>query len=411
MRAALILLLAAGICRAQEFKAGTETRIDWDGLAHPLIVSVPSNYDPEIPAPSIFYYHGTNGLPNLGPLPAHTKGKDFVLIGMTYLKRGNLNGSTENLKAEFDQLFAVREQLSKKLNLNPNRTFIAGFSKGGWTSSFLAEFGLGKLRGAMIMGAGVTSRAEDRRPDEAKRRPPNAFPIYVGVGQWDGNYLHGLRCIRHFSEIGCEVTFDGFPGVSHNLPRRSEYMSQWLALQAAGTKEKEDALATAWWLKLRARLGKESAFNRYLILTNASRAPFQKRLSAAAKAEMQERLTAAKADPSLAAELPVEAKYLTVLSEELSDPTTPGLMAAMVKYREVYKSSPETHFGKEAHMQWQRCHLLASNSVARPLPGVSDLPEFRKFAASVKASKPDAKTAAEIQGYFRGVNALLNGRH
>ena len=41
MRAALILLLAAGICRAQEFKAGTETRIDWAGLADQLIVSVP----------------------------------------------------------------------------------------------------------------------------------------------------------------------------------------------------------------------------------------------------------------------------------------------------------------------------------------------------------------------------------
>ena len=403
-----LLTVVAGSLGAEEWRPGTEAELGWEGSADPLRVYVPKNYDAGVAAPVIFFYHGTNGRPNFGALLEHTGGRDFVLVGMTYLKRGNLDGSEANLRAELDQLFAVRDKLGERLNLDGRRVYIAGFSKGGWLASMVGEFGIGRLRGALIMGAGTTARAPDLRPEAAKRRPAGSYPVYVGVGQWDGNYMMGVRSIRHFSEIGCEVTFDPFPGIAHGMAERSEYLAQWLAVEAAGQDlDAVEKKAAGWWMRRRAQVGKLGALERYLLVKQVMRAPYYGLLGEAARGEIEGMLAGLRADAGLAGELEAEAKFLAVLGEEVKEHSTAGLMGSMKKYRALATALPETHFGKEAFMQWRRCHLLAANSVAKPLPGVVDLPEFKRFAEAVAEGRPDAARASEVEGYFLEIGERL----
>ena len=229
------LALLGAFFLIQGFAAGAPKRLElgFPQLSKRVQVVLPENYSPERKWPAVFYYHATGGKPTTSFMQAHTRNRDWIVVGMTYTQEGSLPATAEYLEKEFIILASTRRHLAAKWNLDPRRCYVGGFSKGGWMAGFLLQYD-STLAGGIILGAGHQFLI---REPKRFRQPKSLF---VGVGRMDENYPFALRSVVHYRSLGARVMMKEWNGLGHALPEGEsmdqiqglpDLVDQWTAIR------------------------------------------------------------------------------------------------------------------------------------------------------------------------------------
>lgn len=253
----LPVVILAGLASAQPWQPGKEFAVDWAGTEDQLLVFLPENYDSARRWPVLLYYHGTNGKPRTDIFRAHTGGRDWVIVGMTYRERGllTLEGQAHMVdytRKEVAQFHRVREALSAHLSIEPARIYLGGLSKGGWITSMLGNAEPQSFAG-FIMLMGGRQRHLPASPQ------PKAFegkPYFIAVGEEDNNYVFSRLAEAWFGRLGAVTTFRSYPGLGHDLPRQMPTLERWLQLEA---DPKALAVSASHWFDAALKEAREKA--------------------------------------------------------------------------------------------------------------------------------------------------------
>jgi predicted esterase len=306
------------------------------------------NFSADKPWPLILFYHGTGGAPETGLIRHAICDRDYIVVGMEYSgpEAEVLTGA--GIDRELATIPKLRELLGKQVPLD-NRTLIGGFSLGGWTTERLARKGFATMAGAMIMGAGQLPLAVAEAQGSGPANEPTAkFPVYVGIGQVDTNHTYSVLATDDYRARGHPVTFDEFLGRSHQGPRESEYLAQWLIVQRTGPGAGLSELAGHWFdAKLSAAAGKEPVVH-LLFLEHMTGAPFAGFLTKADKQRLNDLIATARRHPSFRAHLKSEEAYRSVLDHERRFTRANELIAVAEQYRRVWAADKTGHYGLRA---------------------------------------------------------------
>ena len=263
--AAMALAAAAGGWRATEagegaadeprLRPGRDTRVELAEVGGHIMVYVPADYTRDRSWPLIFCYHGQNGRPTSWPFKEVTDGRGFIVVGMGYQKPPAERMTTRQFDAyvasEVAAMRAAGAYVARRLNVDRKRLFIGGFSKGGWSTSTIAEASLGTWAGICILGAG-------RHRFHLPLRQPRGIrgkPIYIGVGQRDTNRPHGESGAKFYRKAGARVTYEEYPGLGHQMKTDSRVLREWLR-ELGYLKGTKSQLAAARRAETAGRLGR-----------------------------------------------------------------------------------------------------------------------------------------------------------
>ena len=366
MKPLVLLLASATIARA--FSPGTESDFAHELYPDPAVVYVPKNYTPDRKFPVVFNYPGTNGSPNTRIPKAYTLGRDFVIVGLQYATKGKSKLTRDYLEIEIAALRAIRTELAGKLSIDPARSYVGGFSKGGWFASEFAEATMKDFAGAYILGAGKNHR----RVRRAVQFGPTRKPVYVGIGHQDPNYIYAARAVPHFRKLGATVTFDDYLNRGHDLPMGSAERDlspafrHWWQIEAARVARPEIPIttqATDWASRMVAfSTTLESPLHRYLHLRRTLRDPFVAILPKDASNALRSALKEVGTDPALSKELSLEKKYRQLVDKESSTESWDHYLSSARAYHGLYRTAPDTHAGKMAGLEYARLATLLGMS-------------------------------------------------
>jgi dienelactone hydrolase len=400
-----VILLTHSVGRA--FEPGRETEMEWPELSNPLRVYLPSNYSEDRLWPVVFHYHGTGGRPTTDIPKEYTGGRDFVIVGMEYRVTTALpKGVRDYLDAEIALLREVRMKLAAEIRIDPKRTYVGGFSQGGWYASELAEKDMADFAGAYILGAGK------RKPDKRRTIPTGKKPIYIGVGQLDPNYFYGVDAIKHFRELGASVTFDEFLAMDHHMPvgrSLTPAFVQWWKIEAAiGNGTSLRAEADGWIDARLARAGeRKSPMDRFLVLEHARKTPFASICSKEAGARLTAAFDAAAANPELKKEMAARKRYLAIVTAETNGAVgMEALRKNIVDYDALNRSEPDSWYGRRAAQEVARIRRQILDFGSWKWP---DEAARQKVAADLEANPPPELAKEDPTAEFRRVRDLLAG--
>ncbi|MEZ5329431.1 MAG: hypothetical protein R3F19_30660 [Verrucomicrobiales bacterium] len=334
-----------------ELIPGKSSQLSWPGLDAPITVRLPTSWTADRKWPVIFYYHGTGGRTTISLPVDYTGGDHFVIVGMTYTIKGSVSGDqSEQFYRDTVRIFEeVRTHLAQVASVDPDRAYVGGFSKGGWTAAYFADKYPLKIAGALILGAGVNPFREG----EELQRFRDDTPIYVGVGQLELNYAVSLQSADHYGKRGARVTLDVYDGLGHQPASnpRSDFLEQWLLIEAYRDDVKQLKPAFDKWL---AKLGEKMAATRqpvtkYLMLERAGNAPFARFLNKVQRQNFSSQLEQLRKQPAVAEEWELRARYESTRRNESEG----GFRLAnwenvILDYSTVYRRGPHTTFGKRA---------------------------------------------------------------
>lgn len=151
----------AGCGTAYEGEAVFEGSIDVDGQTRTFILSVPAGYDPAVPMPLVFAWHGLGGNAQLARLYFDVEQESAGQAIFVYpdgLPQANSGGATgwdlADDSADMRLFDALLEQTSSTLCLDPARIFSTGHSFGGYMSNALGCFRADVLRAIAPVAGG-----------------------------------------------------------------------------------------------------------------------------------------------------------------------------------------------------------------------------------------------------------------
>jgi predicted peptidase len=190
---------------------GVETEVTIPGGLGAMRVYLPTNYTPSRKWPVIFLYPGTNGDPTTSPIRAHANGRDWILVGMPYVESSPAVHSLEEQNAyvqrEVENFRKARSCIAGQAAVDAQRVYLGGISKGGWTTSMLANREMAGLAGLVILLAGRQRTGADPLDRAAVRNKP----IYIGVGANEPNRLPALQARTVYESLGAVVTYEEYP--------------------------------------------------------------------------------------------------------------------------------------------------------------------------------------------------------
>lgn len=323
--AALLLCLSATV---------TAEQLQIDGLSAPVELSLPSNHDPSKSWPAVFFYHGMGGHPTTNMIRQHTGTKDWIVVGMSYIKPGTFTFTPENLKNELEMMHKVRDLLAKTKGLDPKRVYVSGFSMGGWMSDMIFQADR-TLAGAVIMGAGhmyeVTDKPAPYRPDT---------PLFLAVGRLDGNYPFSLKAKLFYGKLGTTIRMETWEKQGHAFPKEgSPGLKEWFALRNGGTPDEAALVAE------NEKIGKLPPLAQWRALLEFRERPYVN----VAGSKWPELIKGRIAELEKTAEVAPEAKaflrHRQLLAEEINAKTLPDLAKVQKGYAAL---APEAGNGDEA---------------------------------------------------------------
>ena len=226
---------------AAELKVGSEVSVIVPTTGKRVVVRLPPAYDATRRWPVAFHFHSAGGAPNTTLLLQHGVGDHSILVGMSYLERGNSNG-----RLEPEVSYISREQkhfrdtltwLLQHAAIDTERIYLTGVSKGGWHVADLLEREAGKIAGAAILLAGRTQMVRAGTVPTAIRQ----MPIYIGAGENDANLVAGLRAKLAYGKAGALVTLEIYEGLGHQYPASIPRLKAWFDTQQLVRKRSASA--------------------------------------------------------------------------------------------------------------------------------------------------------------------------
>lgn len=253
--ASAIFAAAAAGAELPDLPPGAETKVEDASIGGNgyYLVYVPGDWTPDRKWPLVVCYHGINGDVTTWPFRQVLGGKDVIVVGMEYYKRG-----AEGFSAVGEDVANVKRilpPLVKKLSVDTQQLFIGGFSKGGFMTSSIAARTLSLWAGILITGAG---RGGGGGGEGGGGSGYKGKPIYIGVGENDEARKSAESAVTSYRGLGANVTFELYKGLGHSVDANSKVMLEWFM---AHTKFRAvaPAVALAEQLVKRKKLGEAYA--------------------------------------------------------------------------------------------------------------------------------------------------------
>ena len=324
---------------------GKSISVPWKGLHHNhFSVFVPKDWDPDLRWPAIIYYPGVFGAPTTKVMEDFTHRKHWIIISIAGITNDAFNYDEALVMKELAVCQTIIKTMTPKLNIDPDRLFISGYSKGGWIASMFIDrdhaFG-----GAVIMGAGVNLNQKFE-----PKRFLKPTPIYIGIGQEDGNYVFSLRAKPYWRKLGAQITFDEYAGLGHAGPPHQKELrgtlEQWLRV-AAGVENKKNAAA---WLKQRLNelKAEKDLVQRYLGYGKLLESPFLRLVDAKVRRHIEGRRNGLRNTAALEEEWKAEQTYRNIMRREIKVTSLEQLRACQLAFQKLAKTHPNTHYGQRA---------------------------------------------------------------
>ena len=414
MKSLAVVILLGGLTwplessRAEEkFLPGKEVGFAFEQVIKPLVVYLPLNYDAAKAWPVVFHYHGTGANPSVSIPRAYTGGKDFVLVGMEYATLGKKQTGMDYLDTEILFLREVRKTLAEKVHIIPRRSYVGGFSKGGWFASEFAERYAKDFAGVYILGAGK------KKPDKRRTRTiTRGMPVYIGTGMQDINYFYSIVAISHFSKLGARVTYDEYLGMRHGIPkgikfRKSEHFSQWWAIEAGRPEPPLVREAAVLWSEkgLAHARGISTLSDKFLFLQKLRSAPFYSLLEETRREGIDNELAAMLKLPQLRMEVVAQRNYRAVLKRELGGSGMEHLLGIAHEYGKVNATYKDQHFGKRAGMELLRVTDMVHASHRWDWPSEE---EKQAVMAKLKEEPPPEVERDPLEDEFERLHRMLD---
>lgn len=351
-----------------------ETTFTVASLPDPVVLWTPEDYDDQ-PArqwPVVYWYPGTGGRPSVDYIRRHTDGKGWIIVGMGFRDPGRGKGDEASIATEMAILRGVRDRVEREYRIRPARSFVGGFSKGGWVSGVFVVRDP-TLAGVLIMGAGLFDPPPGAGEKTASR--PRRL-AYIGIGELDGNRAMSQRAARDLPLLNTVATLDVWDGLGHTAPDRSESLRQWL--RSASAESNVGAVidplrteAVEWFDREFGRLTGEKTDagtlpQRYFALEKLSRMPFFATLDDESRTAAKETLAEWSARPDLAAELAVQRQFFEILDRESRDRQVGTLAICREDYRRLAEAAPQTIFGAAAARAEKRTAEMLKAAGAAP---------------------------------------------
>ncbi|MDD2597668.1 MAG: hypothetical protein PHO37_00375 [Kiritimatiellae bacterium] len=373
---------------AQSYDAGKEydTRLPGSG-AH-LKVYIPANYTPDYKWPLILFYHGMDGSPTTDCMVRHCEGADFIIIGMSYCETQPTQMTPEQqtlyIEKERKNFAEAVAWVQANLSLDPERVFLGGISKGGWTTSFVGERELKRLAGLIILLAGR------QRGAVPAAQAMDGLLVYIGVGESDPNLLPGAQAAGFYRRCGANVSFEEFEGIGHQAPSKAARLMQWL--------EAHGALSHPWLdvaVKEARKAEYKGAYENALAMTDktatcrALRALLDDpRLMVAcgattAKAIEQKLIALSKDDPLSARALAAEQMFYDLVWKEWNMKTFEDSRVIVEGYSRLSRAGSQTRYDDYAAKGYERLRPVYESAQKQM--------EQMKAAQQKERSKPAAR--------------------
>ena len=349
---------------SQEFAAGKETAYPSPETVNKEIkIYLPENYTEDKKWPVIFYFHGMNGKPGTGLFQKYTDKKDFIIVSLDYFTKGTKQFTSEkemkdHYKKDFDNLTNIKNALQKKISLDPEKVYISGVSKGGWTTSMICDTQLSSFAGVIIFLAGRM-----RVPNKvAKRANRSGIPIYVGVGEFDGNLIPGVAAIDHYNKLGGVVNFEMFDGVGHSMPDKTpKVFSEWLNLQRPDFKINFDE----WFEEKIKGLSGDDPKKLFASYLEVRESPYLQKLSNSQKNKYSQLLNSkAKEIPDLTKEIKAYSEFYKVMKIETDAGVIKDWEKAINSYRSLQEKYKGTEYANKCQFQIDRASKTLENAKA-----------------------------------------------
>lgn len=348
----------------QEFAAGKETAYPSpDTVNKEIRIYLPENYSEDQKWPVIFYYHGMNGKPGTGLFQKYTEKKDFIIVSMDYFFKGTKRFNSEKesfdyYQKEFKNLVQFKEILQKKISLDPGKVYIAGVSKGGWTTAMICETHLSEFAGAVIFLAG-RMRSQNKKLKKAGRTD---IPMYVGVGEFDGNLIPGVAAIDHFKKLGASVNFEMFDGIGHSMPDQAPTVfKEWLNLQRPDFKIDLDN----WFEKKLKGLNGDDPKTLFASYLEVRESPLLQKLSNSQKNKYSQLLNSkAKEIPQLTKEIKAYTEFYKIMNRETDAGVIKDWEKAISNYQALQEKYKGTEYAAKCQAQIDRAAKTLENAKA-----------------------------------------------
>ena len=317
-----------------------ELTLEVPKCSHPILISLPSNFNPAKKHPTIFYYHGKDEAPSTKYMRKQAGDKDWIIVGMSYIKSGNYKSSDETYAVEKAAFEYVRNIMIEEHATNPSRLFVSGFSKGAFHAELLL------LSNPSINGGIILDPGHRYFVPKSLSKYRYQKPIHIAVGQNDKNFLFALKSYLTHRRLGADVTLEEWPNHGRSLPKsRSESLSQWFKLRntpAAKIKTlANEKIATAI---------KKADYLEFPIqwarLIEIQQMPYYSRADAEIQKALNAQLAFTKQDPVVIREAGLYSKRRFLLYQENTSTSILSLQKIAFRYKLLANSSPRSHQGK-----------------------------------------------------------------
>lgn len=221
------IVLAEPNMAKTDFVPGKEVHLKFDKQAVECIVYVPTDYNDNCSWPVLFFYHGIGAPLSAKRIKIATQGVNFVVVCMEFApttsEKLNPNQYRLYLQLEVKNLAFVRHWLSDNLRIDPRKTVLSGFSRGGWLAADIFIFRPQLAAGTVIIGAGYHDWLSDGDLSFAGKY------VYIGAGETDQNLSAAKKAGRYFENRNADVTFEVYTGLGHKMKPDSEKLQNWLS--------------------------------------------------------------------------------------------------------------------------------------------------------------------------------------
>lgn len=317
-------------------------------------VFLPVNYKAEQKWPVLFFYHGMGGSPDTSVLRRFTDGSNYIVVGMPYIE-GDRSRTAQEMEAymrrELANFQLARNWIVAHASVDESRIFMSGASKGGWTTTGLAEMASSQVAGMVVLLAG-----RNAGPSRSSVIPGvQNKPIYIGDGELDLNLVAAVRARELYRKNGASVTFEEYAGIGHEMPKEARRLREWLRIQAIPRQGNNRDNARKEWsaateAELNAARAESDPLVKYERVRDLSDSPGLG-LCDKAVAEQVKGLfaTLAKTSPGKE-ERDAELRFGDVTCREAGMQSLAEMQAVVEGYRELTKLRPGTRYGKLAAM-------------------------------------------------------------
>ena len=245
-----ILLVLLGKPHPQnKFYPGWEGKLEIPGYKNPSLIYVPYNYKKGKRLPLILFMHGAGGRPTSWPWKTATKGKGYIIVGLSYAplpyagQRG-LGSDPRSIDLMIEYIEKVIDFVDQRLGIDRKHIILSGLSMGGWGVNLygFTQKVKGVYRAYAILAAGISPNA---RIDLSVTKNK---PVLLLNGEKDPNLPRANQGKPLLEKAGAIVTQVILKGQGHvpSTDSMAKPLAEWLESVREGVAGRKYYNAIQW---------------------------------------------------------------------------------------------------------------------------------------------------------------------